>query len=406
MDNVTGFTNTSKINQEAAAWILLIEDTPKLSKEQIAALNQWVATSDVHKECLTSMANSWGEMGLLASVMVPQELKARSNKARVQAWLLAPLVALMYIVDRVLAASTILVRPIIAAPIALVLIGWLAFSFVQPITLPANDTLLLTKIGQQSHHILEDGSIIWLNSNTEVKVDYSADLRRISLVKGEAHFEVAKDKNRPFEVYAGDRLVRAIGTAFSVYRLDDRIEVLVSEGKVELAIVDATLVIKPDNYDAITIAHMQSDTPLKDDEYSSSSNQQAMVARSSATRMLGELVAGQRVSIPTSNGEGQEATIDTIIEVDSSEITRKLSWREGKLVFAGESLEEVVREITRHTEIRIDVVDPALKKMRIGGQFQAGETDSLFYVLQSGFGISVNKVDENHVQLHVKEKIN
>ena len=57
MDNVKGFTNTAKINQEAAEWILLIEDTPKLSKEQIKALNQWVSTSDVHKECLTNMAN-------------------------------------------------------------------------------------------------------------------------------------------------------------------------------------------------------------------------------------------------------------------------------------------------------------------------------------------------------------
>jgi transmembrane sensor len=406
MDNVTGFTNTRKINQEAAAWILLIEDTPKLSKKQIVALNQWVATSNVHRECLTSMANSWGEMGLLASVMVPQEMKVRSKKSTVQAWLLAPVVALMYMLDRVLTASTVLARPMIAAPIALVLMGWLAFSVMQPVTSEVNDRLLLTQIGQQSHHMLEDGSIIWLNSNTEVKVDYSADLRRVSLVRGEAHFEVAKDKNRPFEVYAGDRLIRAIGTAFSVYRLDDRIEVLVSEGKVELAIVDATLVIKPDDYDAITIARMQSDNPMADEEFSRNSNHQAMVERSSATRMLGELVAGQRVSISTTNGEGQEATLDTIIEVDSSEITRKLSWREGKLVFAGESLEEVVREITRHTEIRIDVADPALKKMRIGGQFQTGETDSLFYVLESGFGISVNKLDKNHVQLHVKEKNN
>jgi transmembrane sensor len=403
MDNVKGFTNTRKINQEAAQWILLIEDTPKLSKEQIVALNQWVATSDVHRDCLTSMATSWGEMGLLASVMAPQEVNVRSNKEIVQAWLLTPLIALMYVVDRILARSTILVRPLIAAPILFVIIGWLAFGFMQPLTSQVNDTSLLTKIGQQSHHILEDGSIIWLNSNSEIKVDYSEHLRRVNLVKGEAHFEVAKDKNRPFEVYAGDRLVRAIGTAFSVYRLEDRIEVLVAEGKVELAIIDATLVIKPESYDALTIAHMQSDTTATNNMASAT---QTMVKHSSAARVLGELVAGQRVSIPTTNQVGQVTTIEQIIELDSSEITRKLSWRAGKLVFAGESLEEVVREITRHTEIRIDVFDPELKNMRIGGQFQTGETDSLFYVLESGFGISVNKVDTNHVQLHVKENIN
>jgi transmembrane sensor len=330
-------------------------------------------------------------------------VNVRSHKEIVQAWLLTPLIALMYVVDRVLARSTFLVRPIIAAPIALVMVGWLAFGFIQPIISQVNNTSMLTKIGQQSHHTLADGSIIWLNSNSEVQIDYSENLRRVNLVKGEAHFEVAKDKNRPFEVYAGNRLVRAIGTAFSVYRLADRIEVLVAEGKVELAIVDATLVIRPESYDAVTLAHMQSDTEVNN---SGTSGKQPMPNDSATTRMLGELIAGQRVSIPTSNQAGQETEIDQITELDSSEITRKLSWRAGKLVFAGESLEEVIREITRHTEIRIDVFDPELKKMRIGGQFQTGETDSLFYVLESGFGISVNKVDTNHVQLHVKEKIN
>jgi transmembrane sensor len=72
-------------------------------------------------------------------------------------------------------------------------------------------------------------------------------------------------------------------------------------------------------------------------------------------------------------------------------------------VFAGESLEEVINEITRHTPVQIDVLDPKLKSMRIGGQFQVGETETLFYVLESGFGISVNKLNEYHVQLSVKQ---
>ena len=61
-----------------------------------------------------------------------------------------------------------------------------------------------------------------------------------------------------------------------------------------------------------------------------------------------------------------------------------------------------IEEITRHTKVKIDVLDPQLKSMRIGGQFQMGETDTLFYVLESGFGISVNKINNHHVQLSVK----
>ena len=406
MDNVKGFTNTRKINEEAARWILLIEDTPKLSKDQIAALNRWVATSDVHRECLTSMVDSWGEMSLLASVMQPREVKASSSKATVKAWLLAPLLAFLWLLDHILLGVQSLLRPIIMVPTTLAFVGWLTFSVLQPTTLEANNASFLTSVGQQSQHILEDGSTIWLNSNSEVLIDFSEQTRRVNLVKGEAHFEVAKDQDRPFEVYASDRLVRAIGTAFSVYRLEDRIEVLVTEGKVELAIANQSLVVKPDNYDAITVANLQdgevSETHFDNDEGANRTQEGTRFKN----HVLGELVAGQRISIPTANMADTTSLLNDIIEVDSSEVTRKLSWREGKLVFAGESLEEVVKEITRHTKIRIDVFDPALKKMRIGGQFKTGETDSLFYVLETGFGISVDKVDKNHVQLHVKDKSN
>ena len=64
----------------------------------------------------------------------------------------------------------------------------------------------------------------------------------------------------------------------------------------------------------------------------------------------------------------------------------------------------MIKEITRHTKVKIDVFDPQLKSMRIGGQFKVGETDTLFYVLESGFGISVKKLNDHHVQLRLKEK--
>jgi len=401
--NVKGFTNKTIINQEAAQWVLLLEDTPKLSKKQIAELNAWVAISTVHRECLENMVNSWGEMDLLSSVMLPQEMRKQSMFSVLLSILLFPLLAIYAFLSTCLKQRNQLLRPVLTTSILVCICTWLVISLT-PTALKTDDLVFKTQMGENLKRVMPDGSILWLNSNTTVNIDYSESYRRINLIKGEAHFEVAKDATRPFEVYAEDRLVRAIGTAFTVHKLNGTIEVLVSEGTVELAIVDNTLVVIPDDYDVIQVEQNFQHSAQQNLESNLTSQNTPSIVSSAVNqptkvkKMLGTLSAGQRISIPIDNDN-----ISDIDELDTSEVTRFLSWKEGKLVFAGESLEEVIKEITRHTPVKIDVLDPELKSMRIGGQFQVGETDTLFYVLESGFGISVNKLDDNHVQLRVKE---
>ncbi|MBL4765453.1 MAG: FecR domain-containing protein [Colwellia sp.] len=389
--NVAGFTNKTIINQEAAQWVLLLEDTSELSNKQITELNTWVETSDVHRKCLESMVNSWEDMDLLSSVMLPQEMRKASINSTLLAKLFFPILALYAFLSTCIKQKNQLLRPVFSVPILVCLFTWLA-------TIPTNteDFVFKTEMGKTLNHVMPDGSTLWLNSSTTITVDYSKDYRRINLIKGEAHFEVAKDATRPFEVYAGDRLVRAIGTAFTVHKLNGTIEVLVSEGTVELAIVDNTLVVIPDDYQAIQVESNFEDK-ITNKTLPSTTNGKLHYAVK-VKKNLGTLTAGQRISIPIHNDN-----ISDIDELDTSEVTRFLSWKEGKLIFAGESLEEVIKEITRHTQVQIDVLDPKLKSMRIGGQFQIGETDTLFYVLESGFGISVNKLNDHHVQLRVKE---
>lgn len=398
--NVKGFTNKTIINQEAAQWVLLLEDTPKLSKKQIAELNAWVATSSVHRECLESMVNSWGEMDLLSSVMLPQEMRKQSMFSILLTTLLFPLLAIYAFLSTCLKQRNQLLRPVFTTSILVCVFTWLVISLT-PTVLKTNDLVFNTEMGENLKRVMPDGSILWLNSNTTINIDYSESYRRINLIKGEAHFEVAKDATRPFEVYADDRLVRAIGTAFTVHKVNGAIEVLVSEGTVELAIVDNTLVVIPDDYQAIQVEqNFQHNTEAKvTNETPPKIANSTVIHPTKVKKMLGTLTAGQRISIPIHNEK-----ISDIDELDTSEVTRFLSWKEGKLIFAGESLEEVIKEITRHTSVQIDVLDPKLKSMRIGGQFQVGETDTLFYVLESGFGISVNKLNDHHVQLRIKKQ--
>ena len=91
--------------------------------------------------------------------------------------------------------------------------------------------------------------------------------------------------------------------------------------------------------------------------------------------------------------------MDSVEYHDPKALNRQLAWIEGKLVFDGEPLESVVREVSRYTSIEIELVDARLKTLLIGGQFQIGETDALLDVLQTGFGLKVSRISESHVQI-------
>lgn len=394
MSKVTGFPNTQKIKEEAASWLILIEEESPLPQEKVEALKDWVNTSDVHRQVIKQMSRTWGDMDLLAAVAAPEKNR-RVGWKKFENGCLSVVLNMLGLITLVLSPLHLMLsnkkRASFTTLCLLLMTFLLHKGMIEPDVIVHNK-VFTTTVGEQSKHVLPDGSKIWLNSNTEVELVFSDKFRRINLIDGEAHFIVEHDTERPFEVYANDRLVRALGTAFSVYRLKDRIEVLVSEGKVELAIVDQTLHVHPDSNEQAN--QPSSDSPIIELH----TNKPAEIRTS-----LGVLVAGQSLSIPALVNINIRSTQQNVVAVATNDIVRKLSWLDGKLIFTGESLEEVVAEVSRHTPIRIDVPDPALRKLRIGGHFEAGETEMLFHVLESGFGIEVLQVSETHVELHVKK---
>lgn len=91
-----------------------------------------------------------------------------------------------------------------------------------------------TTAGGYERVTLPDGSVIALNANSRVDVRYSSAERRVSLIGGEAQFNVTKNKQRPFIVGVGGISVRAVGTAFNVRMEPGEVEVLVTEGRVQV----------------------------------------------------------------------------------------------------------------------------------------------------------------------------
>ena len=239
---------------------------------------------------------------------------------------------------------------------------------------------------------LADGSVVQINTDSQVQVDFSDTLRKIRLMRGEAHFDVTRDPDRPFEVYAGKGMVKAVGTAFSVRLSQDYIKVTVSEGRVDLA--------------AIVEDPIETRAELSASEARPGAERAHRSDKPLPTK-IGSLGHGQRATFSNQairaeyrgSDDSGSSIVPEINTLAEQELARQLSWREGYLVFAGDPLSYVVEEVNRYMPISIEIADPTLNQLRIGGRFKVGELEAMFDVLETSFGIQVSRLDDRHVQL-------
>ncbi|MDB5575403.1 MAG: anti-FecI sigma factor FecR [Bradyrhizobium sp.] len=196
-----------------------------------------------------------------------------------------------------------------------------------------------TGIGERRIAMLDDGSKLSLDADTEVDVRLRKDRRELVLVHGRAKFDVAKDPLRPFTVTAGDRMVVATGTSFSVEMLEHRVHVLLYEGHV--AVLDR-----------------RDDKPVPQEVAVRARN----VAADQALTPGKELVATLDGSAPAT--------------VTQADMARSLSWESGQLSFDDEPLPSAVARMNRYSAEKLAVGDQAAAKIRVNGVFTAGDTDA------------------------------
>ena len=195
-----------------------------------------------------------------------------------------------------------------------------------------------TKLGEQHSVLLADGSRVTLNTSSKIEVSLRADHRGVQLLQGEALFEVTHDAQRPFDVYAGNVVVRAVGTRFDIDRRATCTAVTVVEGRV------------------------------------------AMVAAGSRTGTLPVLSARDRV-IVDSAGPG---TVEN--DVNLAETT---AWTQHQLVFHHRPLGEVADEFNRYNVGRIQIRSPLLREQEVTGTFRSNDVASFATVLAGITGVHV-----------------
>ena len=385
MDNLHAFPNRKAIEEEAVTWLIKLDSDKPLTAQENGEFQEWLSRSAVHRESINQLSQFWGN-NVLTELMVP--LGKPETQRGLWVGLLASWVngwAGSLTGSQAISAT--------AAVSALAVSLMLVFGG-QDIT--QSNGLYVTAVGQQKSIEMSDGSTLQLNTNSQVEVSYNNSFRNIRLIQGQVHFDVAKNPELPFRVYAGSGRVQAVGTAFTVYLKDKDVDVLVTEGRVALAALAPT-----QTPTLIPISTSFENTAADKNLYS-----RVDPYVNSAAKNLGELDAGEAVTMTLSQNqlgpqtnENTGSVLAPIKIISQEDLKRRQSWRNGLLVFSGEPLEYVVNEISRYTTVSIEITDPQVRLMEIGGRFRVGDVDGMFNALEANFGLHVNRLAYNRVQL-------
>jgi transmembrane sensor len=210
-------------------------------------------------------------------------------------------------------------------------------------------TSYATSVGEIRRVPLADGSIAAINTASAIDVRLDETIRNVRIDRGEAWFQVAKDKTRPFVVAAGRARIRAVGTAFSVRRRAGGADVLVTEGEVEV-----------------------------------------WADRAEGHRV--RLKAGSRGFVADDAAIVQEPTAPSAID-------RTLAWRSGKVDLAGDRLDSAIAEFNRYNQRQLAVADSALAGERLDGVFRTDDPEGFAQAVHITLGVPVDLSDSAQIRI-------
>lgn len=326
--------NSDAIEERACEWVACLV-LGNLTENRQQELQRWLAEDPRHASSLKEMAELMDAMSVLSRLSDLFPLESTSPETPKPEWHF----------------SCFPFNWIAATCCLLLLIGYIAWPFGR-----LDQSLIAsTHVGESKIITLNDGSRITLNTSSQIRVNYSLHARHIELLQGEGLFDVAPDKSRPFYVRAGDTEVRAVGTVFNIELTDNRMELTVTEGIVEI------------------------DKPAA----AKSTTDNAKVPQKLLVAGKAQVKAGEVAVIGR--------TVESLAPIDQASINKKLAWKTGQVIFEGETLEQVVAEISRYTTTTFFISDDGTRQIRIGGYFDIGNVDQMLDILQTGFNIKVTQ---------------
>lgn len=224
-------------------------------------------------------------------------------------------------------------------------------------------------VNRPARQTLPDGSTVELKPGTSFRVQFTDEVRRVVLERGEAHFDVMKNAARPFVVQAGALDVRAVGTAFSVQLTAATTEVIVTEGQVAMQTMTG-----------VASAGAGSTDP----------------GSRAGGKVLAFVPAGSRAVIEAG---AHAAAVPRIEPMSADDLAARLGWRVPQLELSGCPLREALPLFNRHSRLRLVLGDDSLGQLRISGLVRADNFETLLRMLEEEHAVIASRRGDSEVVL-------
>ncbi len=341
MNSVGSKDNLSKLQEQAEYWLVML-DSPNFTAAKEAEFFAWLDESPNHQAAYIRAEEVWERGSVMVQVKAPVIAMPQDSASKGFDW-----------ADWLGFGSWAQVG---MAGLLVVAIGFGGYWQISDVPEVGH---YQTGVGELREVLLSDGSVLVLNTSSEVSTEISRGERVVRLVRGEVFFDIAKSPGRSFDVHTKAGLVRVLGTKFNVHDSGEQTVVTVLEGAVGI-----------DNQESSEL-----DAKSFDADVTLRRNQQAVI----------ELVA--------------EAPIAENVDASAA-----LGWRTKSLVFRDDTLQDVVNEVNRYFSTRIELGSDELANKKVAAVIQVSSFETMLRMLEEALDLEARKDSTRDVvYLHSKE---
>lgn len=277
-----------EVKAEAAAWLARLRADDR-SEADLRAFQAWQTADPSHAMAFEAMTQTWEATG--GVTRATRELLEREPQGQ----------------------RGVSRRAVMAGLGTLVVAGGSLFAFRE-----ANAGVYETDIGEQKHLVLDDGTQVFLDTDTRIKVSFSAASRLVDLQRGRANFRVAPDAVRNFVVEAAKQRIVTQRTNFDVRRDGERVSVVLIQGSASVE---------------------GANVPTK------------------------TIKSGERLIAAANRSEA----------VDQPNMTQVLAWQTGQAIFDNQTLAEAVAEMNRYSTVKLKIADRNIGQLHLSGVYRVGD---------------------------------